>query len=39
MSTQNWKLLTLNLSGNKIGDDGAKFFATVNQIYSIILFK
>ncbi len=30
MSTQNWKLLILNLSGNKIGDDGAKSFATVN---------
>jgi len=30
MSTQNWKLLTLNLSGNRIGDEGAKSFATVN---------
>jgi len=28
--TQNWKLLTLDLSGNRIGDDGAKSFATVN---------
>lgn len=30
MSTQNWKLLTLTLTGNQIGDNGAKAFATVN---------
>jgi hypothetical protein len=29
ISTQNRKLLTLNLSGNRIGDDGAQAFATV----------
>ncbi|CAF1194477.1 unnamed protein product [Rotaria sordida] len=27
MSVQNWKLLTLTLSGNQIGDNGAKLFA------------
>jgi hypothetical protein len=37
MSKQNWKLLTLNLSGNRISDNGAKSFATVNKedIHSI----
>ena len=29
MSRQNWKLLTLNLSGNRIGDQGAMALATV----------
>ncbi|CAF3653656.1 unnamed protein product [Adineta steineri] len=28
MSKQNWRLLTLNLSGNQIGDNGGKSFAT-----------
>ncbi|CAF1130191.1 unnamed protein product [Rotaria sordida] len=28
MLKQNWKLLTLNLSRNRIGDYGAKSFAT-----------
>lgn len=31
ISTQNWKLLTLALTGNQIGDHGAKSFATVNE--------
>ena len=31
MSTQNWKLLTLTLTGNQIGDNGAKSFAQVTR--------
>lgn len=31
MFTQNRKLLSFNLSGNRIGDEGANSFATVNQ--------
>jgi hypothetical protein len=31
MNTQNWKLLTLTLTGNQIGDNGAKSFANVNE--------
>jgi hypothetical protein len=33
ISTQNWKLLTLNLSGNRIGDNGATSISTVNKIF------
>ncbi len=33
ISTQNWKLLTLNLSGNRIGDRGAISLATVNPSF------
>jgi hypothetical protein len=29
MLTQNWKLLTLTLTGNRLGDNGAKAFAKV----------
>lgn len=37
MSTQNWKLLTLTLTGNQIGDNGAKSFAKVNTLFSIVI--
>lgn len=33
MKKQNGKLLTLNLCGNRISDNGAKSFATVNKIF------
>ena len=36
MLKRNCKLLTLNLSGNRIGDDGAKFFAIVKTNLFII---
>jgi hypothetical protein len=35
ISTQNWKLLTLTLTGNQIGDNGAKSFAKVKKIIKI----
>jgi hypothetical protein len=37
MSRQNWKLLTLNLSGNRIGDHGAMAFATVRITHCSLL--
>jgi len=39
MFTQNWKLLSLNLTGNRIGDDGANSFARVNQIIIHFILK
>lgn len=38
MSTQNWKLLTLTLTGNRIGDNGAKSFAKVKiNTYCVLI--
>ncbi len=39
ISTQNWKLLTLTLTGNQIGDNGAKSFAKVINRYWSNLIK
>jgi hypothetical protein len=36
MNTQNWKLLTLTLTGNQIGDNGAKSFAKVKNRFNYL---